>query len=772
MKKVYAILMALMLTIAASGQTLNVKVGSVTYQFPAKEAGDMTFTDGTTLTIMGKTFTISDISSMNVDDTTVKDSTVYVTYGDAPTVTVAGNVARFVEVAIDGTQVAVTQNNSDEDNDGEITYNLTGTASGSYANGMFYLAGNYKATVELNGVTLTNSSGPAVCIYDGKRIDISSKKGTVNTLTGLGTKTFKGCLYIKGHSEFKGQGTLNVNCSDYHGIKSNEYMTVKKCTLNVNMTGTSSNLKDGIHISEYFQMVSGVVTVTGTSYSDDAIQVELDGEAQTVTADHDGEDSGNVYIEGGTLTVTAAGTATKGIKADGDVFVTGGTVTAYANGEIDVTDASDPSYTTGIKAGSSGAGSSSIAITGNYTQTGGSVTTIVNGTAGRGISVNGTLAISDGTVSVTNKGANKEASTYHCTAKGLKGGTVNISGGTIDITMSGAASKGIKADEDDGAGNMTISGGTLTITNSGGGAYDQTESDAKGAGCLKADKDMTISGGTLTLKATGAGGKCIKADQYLTVTDGNISATTTGAKYSSGSVTASPKAIRVGTRTESTSAAAYAPGGGGPGGGGPGGGGNNNKSYTYSGGLVVKGGTIVASSSNHEAIESKSTIDISGGYVYAYSSDDAINSASTFTISGGYVMGNSSGNDGLDANGNFIISGGNVVAVATRQPEVGIDANTEGGYKLTITGGNIVAIGGLENGSTLSGVTSKSVSYTKGSWYTFKNGSTTAFAFKVPSNSSMGTSMTIVAKSTPSVTSSSSAPSGTSIWNGYGVVTQ
>jgi hypothetical protein len=130
-------------------------------------------------------------------------------------------------------------------------------------------------------------------------------------------------------------------------------------------------------------------------------------------------------------------------------------------------------------------------------------------------------------------------------------------------------------------------------------------------------------------------------------------------------------------------------------------------------------------------------------------------------------MGNSTGNDGLDANGNFYIKGGNVFAVAKGSPEVGIDANTEGGFKLYITGGNVAAIGGLENGSSLTGVTSKSTSYSKGSWYTFKNGSTAVFSLKVPSNSNMGNSMTIVASSTPSV--SSGAISGTSIWNGYGV---
>ena len=64
MKRIYALLSALVLTIAATAQTLNVQVGSVTYQFPASQCGEMNYSDGTTLTVMGKTFTLSDISSM------------------------------------------------------------------------------------------------------------------------------------------------------------------------------------------------------------------------------------------------------------------------------------------------------------------------------------------------------------------------------------------------------------------------------------------------------------------------------------------------------------------------------------------------------------------------------------------------------------------------------------------------------------------------------------------------------------------------------------
>lgn len=633
MRKTLTLLALLSLTIAATAQTLNITVGSVTYQFPASLAGDMTFTDGTTLTILNKSFTLSEVSSMSIDNSTPTDNTVTVNYGSSPTVTIVGSAAQYVTVNINGTQVAINQTNSDTDNAGEITYSLTGSASGSYPAGLFYLIGSYKSSVDFNGVMLTNTAGPAVCINNGKRIEISSKSGTTNTLTGLGTNSYKGCLYIKGHSEFKGTGTLNISSSDYHGIKSNEYMTLKNCTLTVNMTGSSSNLKDAIHVSEFFQQTSGVITATGTAYSDDAIQVELDGTASTGELDdHDGEDSGNIYIEGGSLTATAANTGTKALKGDGDIKISGGSLTLYANGAIDTSTTSDISYTSGLKAGG----------------------------------------------------------------------------------------------------------------------------------------DITISGGELTLKATGTGGKCIKADNYLYIQDNaNISATTTGSKYTySSSVTASPKAIKAGTATAVSSAPALAPGGW-PGGGGPGGGGNSTN-YTYSGGMVISGGTVFASSTNHEAIESKSTLDITGGTVYAYSySEDAINAASHFTISGGNVMGYSMGNDGLDANGNLYIKGGNVVAISSRSPEVAIDANTEGGYKLYLQGGNVVAVGGLESGYSTSGVTVKTSSFSTNTWYKFTSGGTTKFSFKIPTNNSGASTLYLVSSSTPAISSGSSG--STTIWNGYGM---
>ena len=80
MKRTVLVWMALVLTMAATGQTLNVKVGSVVYQFPADQTGEMTYTDGTKVTIMGKTFALSDIDEMTVDGTEVKNNLVAVEY--------------------------------------------------------------------------------------------------------------------------------------------------------------------------------------------------------------------------------------------------------------------------------------------------------------------------------------------------------------------------------------------------------------------------------------------------------------------------------------------------------------------------------------------------------------------------------------------------------------------------------------------------------------------------------------------------------------------
>lgn len=612
MKKIYSLLAALMLTIAAGAQTLKVTANGTTKAYSAADLTSSTpvlFSNGTTMTVGSDTYTISDITNaiITTSNSTADANTVNIVYnGASATVTTAGNVAAYVTATVSGAHVTIAQSNTDAVDGDEITYVLSGTT----ADGSLTLSGSYKCTISLAGVTLTNPSGAAINITNSKRIQLSAKNGTTNTLTD-GSGSQKACIYSKGQLQLQGNGTLNVAGNLKHGIKSASYIKIKNLTLNV-----TSAVGDGINCEEYLQMKSGTVTVSGVG--DDGIQCDLGGTTTTgETADHEDEDTGNIYIEGGTLNVTATATATKAVKSEGDI---------------------------------------------------------------------------------------------------------------------------------------RISGGTITCTTSGGGTWDTDDSKTKAAACLSADGNMTISGGTLALTSTGAGGKGISVDGTLTTTDGTVTIKTSG-----NAVVASSSGLLISTVSNSKQLDSYS---------------TNYKSLPKGikadGAIAINGGTmnITTTGAGGEGIESKSTLTMTDGYVYASTADDGINSSSTMTISGGYIMVSSSGSDGLDANGNMNISGGNIFVVCAGGAEVGLDAAEQ--YKLNITGGNIVAIGGFERGANVSNGTAKQASsFSRNTWYALYNGSTTAFAFKVPSTASTSLKMVVYTTGSPSLMSGVTG-SGTSFWSGNG----
>ncbi|MCR5192693.1 MAG: carbohydrate-binding domain-containing protein [Bacteroidales bacterium] len=512
------------------------------------------------------------------------DNMVTVVYnGDTATVAVADNVSQYLTVSQQGAHVSIAQSS---DLATEITYNLSGSSS----DGGFYMSGSYKATIELNGLTLTNTSavysGAAVHIQNGKRINVKVVTGTENTLVDAASGSQKGCLYVKGHAEFKQKGTLNVVGNVKHAIKAGEYISIKNAAINV-----TSAVGDGISCNQYFLMESGSINISGTG--DDGIQCDLDGDTATaITVDHEDEDSGNIYIEGGTITINCAAIAAKGIKSVGDIFISGEPV--------------------------------------------------------------------------------------------------------------------------------------INITTSGKGTWDADDLETKAACGISSDRNIDISGGIITLTSTGSGGKGMKCDSILTISGGDITVTTSGGLYYNNGTTentnytgntdhvnsdyySSPKGIKAGLKIE------------------------NGNSYTYSGGMIISGGNIKVSTSgrNAEGIECKNTLEITGGEVYVNAYDDGINSGQDMTISGGYVYSRSNNNDGLDANGNLYLNGGLVYAIGSRTPELAIDANSEEGKKVFVNDGTIIAVGGIENGSSMSQACFRTTSVSGNSWYSLTYGDE-VIAFYVP----------------------------------------
>jgi hypothetical protein len=437
MKQLFLTMMLMLTGLCLQAQTLNVVQGSVTYAFTAN-GDDMNYTDnGQTLTIQGKSFSTSDITKIYIDQTTVTANAVDISYnGTTATVSIAGNVAPYVTANVNGAHVSISQTNTADVDGDEITYTL----SGNTTNGSLTLDGSYKCAIQMVGVTLNNPSGAAININNKKRIQISVKNGTTNSLTDGTTGSQKACLYSKGQLQLQGKGTLTVNGQTAHAIKSGDYIAIKNLTLNI-----ASAVKDGISCNKYFLMESGTVTISGVS--DDGIQTDFEeDDAITGTTDkHEDENSGNVYIEDGKLTITTTAAGTKCIKADSTVYVNGGTLILNASGSVDTSDSTDPSYVAAISCG-------------KFVQNGGTITMTVKGTASRGVNAND-IETNGGALTINNSAAPTTISSDVKGAKGLKALNMALNAGTINITMSGNASKAIRCGDGTQSSGSSSGGG-------------------------------------------------------------------------------------------------------------------------------------------------------------------------------------------------------------------------------------------------------------------------------------------------------------------------
>ena len=236
--------------------------------------------------------------------------------------------------------------------------------------------------------------------------------------------------------------------------------------------------------------------------------------------------------------------------------------------------------------------------------------------------------------------------------------------GTGSLTVKGNYNDGISSDDEViiNSGNITvtakddairgkdylkINGGTIKATATTGHALKSDNADDKGYGYVKVD------GGSLNLTSSQADG--IHGVKRVIINGGELSIAAAGSQ---------------GLKSDSL--------------------------------VTVNGGNTVISSSR-EGVESP-VISITNGTISITSSDDGFNATmgsgserndnSLLSISGGNVYISASGGDGLDSNGNILMTGGTVVVHGPRsQPEVGLDYNGT----FNISGGFLVISGIYSN---------------------------------------------------------------------------
>jgi len=468
MKRIISTFLFLMTMATVWSQTMNVNIGDVTYAISAKDAGDMTFTDATSLTIGAKTYTLADITSIVVDDSSVTDNTVNVTYSTSGAkVLIAGNLAPYVSATVNGANVTVLATSDLEE---LVTYTLSGSSS----NGSFYMDGSYKMALVFNELTLTNPDSAAVNIQNGKHIAITLSDGTTNSLVDGGTDdglsdSHKAPLVINGHSSWTGSGSLTLTGNVKHGYFSDEYTSLES---GLGTITVASAVGDGFHVNEYFQMAAGTVNITAAG---DGVDVGLKNSSTD-------ELNGMFVFSGGTLNVTTSGNAYKALKSDSTMTITGGTIVAETtgSGEYDESDA-DVSACAAAK----------CAI---FNMSDGTVSLTSTGNGGKGLNCDGNITISGGSLTVVTTGDIYEySSTLTTKPQGIKSdASIYLNGGTV-FSAAGAYDAGaapFKAD-----GYIYTNGATMM----GIGDKKVTPTALSSCGYNNSNTGVSVTGGgTLT----------------------------------------------------------------------------------------------------------------------------------------------------------------------------------------------------------------------------------------------------------------------------------
>ena len=321
---------------------------------------------------------------INGQETTGAD-TISIVYGGTAA-TVSGDSRGCVSVS--GNDVVV--------NDATSTNGLVLVLSGSSSDGSLLVYRSLKYEVVLNGLTLTNTNGPAINNQCGKALYVTLAPGTENRLgdgIAYAEQSYdqKSTLFSEGQIYFRGTGSLQIDGNSKNGIASDDYIVFQEGTVSVCVAATGSN---GVKVND------------------------------------------GLTIEGGSLTIDVKADGARGIKDDAYLTITGGQTTITTSGDckIETIDGiTDTTSCAGIKCDSL------------FTMTNGTMTITSSGDGGKGINASENIELKGGTLVVTTTGTNDLGK-----PKALKSNTgIIISGGslTAQVGKSWALDNGTESDE-------------------------------------------------------------------------------------------------------------------------------------------------------------------------------------------------------------------------------------------------------------------------------------------------------------------------------------
>lgn len=671
-----------------------------------------------------KNYTLNDVDSVTFDVST--GDTVFVTY-NGRSVTI-DNPYDNIDAYADGADVTII---SSEGKKG-IVYCL----SGSSENGSFNFTPDKGYTLVLDNLSLKCDAAPMIL---NKGLDDESYAATIylkgkSSLSDSEGNNVKSALYSKSKLKFNDleNGSLTIKGEKQHAINSSKRVEIYSGEVSIN--GAKG---DGIN-ADGLEMYGGTLSISGTASDGVDCSELIRIENGTIELDVASDDTKGlkcdsvIEIVGGKVSAEVTGKGSKAVKAKGKVTVSGGELVASLNGK-------EPFAGTNNDYGYNAA----IACDGDIEiNQEGKVKVTGAGIAAKGLNADANVIFNGGETSINLTGkqydekANKD--TVSCT--GVKcDGKFTLTNGKVEINIGSDAylCKGIKAD-----GDMEISGGDLTIKIEGGYYITgQTQSGGGGGGgwsfggssaktiysyatskIIKVGKNFTMTGGSANLTATL--GKGLMCDGNVTIGEKNGDDNNLKLVINAGSQkneTHSHSAPVEGTRTKAHGSPKGIKADGNV---------TINSGcidiYAYDTGilaeniLTINNGNIEVDAPYDQGVFGKKELNILGGSVtvpssyeafsgasitldgesrtYVVSSDDAWNATRGedidttnsvhIYIKGGVHYAQAEG-DGLDSNGDMVISGGVTVVAQSHTLNSPLDAE-----KITHKGGFIMAVGG------------------------------------------------------------------------------
>ncbi len=215
---------------------------------------------------------------------------------------------------------------------GEGTYVI----SGNLLDGMIDISTKQKVKLKLNGVNISNSTGPGIMVNDAKRLTITLIEGTINTVSG-GSTANDGAICTNDTLEIKGAGTLHVNGTVEHGISSDDDVVIKNGNIHINAVKTGIMANDDITIS------GGTLNVIGKT--------------------NGMKSKGTLHIAGGSIHVTGGPKETKsGLFSMTTFTLTGGSLYVIGCGAAEPDPATSTQNSIAVKFSPSIAGGGSALI--------------------------------------------------------------------------------------------------------------------------------------------------------------------------------------------------------------------------------------------------------------------------------------------------------------------------------------------------------------------------------------------------------------------------